>query len=436
MGAPLGSSPGVSMGAPVRTSTGTSINATTGPSIGAATGPSTDGETTTPGTFRGAESDMASENFGPGAIPPGGPEEPIFGGLGSCPPGQCCEICGGGNCCPHRFYVNQGIRILNRTRARGEALTADLNANAAVAMSTKSASFTLAPGYVLTMGSYLGRDSFDRDDYLEFTYWGLNHFERTVQYNGATLNTLVDAAPATVGSLFSPFPVTVGGFNRVQSHSQTYKSDINNFEWDLRYTPRARPDRLVLQPNGKWRRECQPGRYISYIFGLRYMPIYESYAFRGHGTIDAAGTVRDVSGDYLIFSHNNLLGLQFGADMLWQRCRWNYGVRYKAGPYVNYADQRSQIVTNAAGDPFAGPDLVLRPTATRTEAALIADVGFFGSCKIQPNLIVHVSYDLTWATGLALAPEQLQFQTSPLDRVITSGSMFLQGLSLQLELAW
>ena len=40
-----------------------------------------------------------------------------------------------------------------------------------------SLNYNIAPGYLATIGRYLGRDSMDRDDFLEFTYWGMNTWE-------------------------------------------------------------------------------------------------------------------------------------------------------------------------------------------------------------------------------------------------------------------
>ena len=408
-------------------------------------------------TLDGPESSGVSSILGPSGACGWQPEGPGMAGMDACPPPpQCCEVCGGGGCYAPRFYVEQGIRILNRSRPREISLTADvLNIRAGQPdmtvvqgtsafvlptpdnMNTHSMFFGLSPGYELTLGGYLGRDSCDRDDYLEFTYWGLNRWHTCMQYNGRNLPD--EAAPNLVwGSLFSPFPTSIGGFNRVQIHTQEYSSENHSFEWDLRLTPRGRPDRLVLQPNGKWRRECQPGRYISYLFGLRYMMVNDSFAFRGRGTINDAGSLRDVSGDYLVFSHNNLIGLQLGADLCWRRCRWDFGIRGKVVPSVNYADQSSEISTRALGrDPLVtGSDLAIHRHAAKDEAALIADVGFFADYKITPHLIAHAGWDFMWLTGLALAPEQLDFRAAPLNLVNAQGSIFMQGLTLQAELAW
>ena len=132
---------------------------------------------------------------------------------------------------------------------------------------------------------------------------------------------------------------------------------MNNFEINGRISPRGREDQLVLHPDGKWRRECQPGRYISYLYGLRFMQIDETFRFHGQGvtdTYDSSGKLIDSvtnAGDYDVVTHNNLLGLQFGADMIFRECRWSWGIRAKVGPYVNFADQTSDIAAGQGQTP-------------------------------------------------------------------------------------
>ena len=139
-------------------------------------------------------------------------------------------------------------------------------------------------------------------------------------------------------------------FNYGTDQSFTYRSSMNNFEIDGRINPRGEPDRLVLHPDGQWRRECQPGTYMSYLYGLRFMEIDESFAFNSKGTgpyaNDATIPVQDAAGNYDVATHNSLVGLQIGADMTFRNCRWSWGVESKLGAYLNIASQASNI--NAA----------------------------------------------------------------------------------------
>jgi hypothetical protein len=168
------------------------------------------------------------------------------------------------------------------------------------------------------------------------------------------------------------------------------------------------------------------------------MQLDEVYRLHGQGltqTFDPSGTLVDSvtnTGDYNVVTHNNLLGLQIGADMMFRECRWSWGIQAKVGPYVNFADQVSDI---AAG-PQGAPTFTNHLSDARHNAALIAELGFVATYKFRPNLVGRASYDFMWASGLALAPEQLQYSTTPVTQINTNGTVVFNGPSLGLEWLW
>jgi hypothetical protein len=410
-------------------------------------------------TFRGAESTLPQESIA------------LDGGSwGESALGPCCAVCGRGEYCPPTWYTLQEVRILTRSRERGlplafedEFLGFDASDNPVYApkevLATRSADFDVAAGYAVTLGRYLGRDVQNRDRFLEFSYWGLNDWResRAVTANQRLTDT-VTFAPNTVtfGSLNSAFtqvsgtPVTsfnsreqhsasllVGGFNRVDQQQISYESDIHNFELNLRFSPRGRPDRLVLHPSGRWRRECQPGRHYSYLFGVRVMSIDEGFTWESQGAFEVNGfPYSTVGAAYLVSSYNDLVGLQFGAELMERNCRYSWGLRAKAGPYINFGSQISQVLTDAAGDPYATTFLNYRRSASKDDAAFIGEVGLVGTYQFSPNMALRASYDFMWVVGLALAPEQLSFQTDPPKKVNMDGMGYYHGLSLGFEWSW
>jgi hypothetical protein len=395
------------------------------------------------------------------------------------PQGPCCAVCGNGDTCPPNWYTYQEVRILARNWPQTLGLTyedafigLDSGGNPVYTpraiMTTRAAGFDVAAGYAATVGRYLGRDMEDRDRFLEFSYWGLNDWRESRAVTGERLTDSTTFAPNTVtfGSLNSGFdpasgapsisfpyntiPTTtfnspvghsillpVGGFNRADEQQISYQSDINNFELNLRFRPRHRPDRLVLYPNGKWRRECRPGRYFSYLFGVRVMSIDETFDWRSRGSFEVNGApFSDVSAEYLVRTRNDLVGLQVGADMIYRRCKWSGGFRGKVGPCINFASQVSRGVTNTAGDPYATIPLDFGTSASKDDLAFIGEFGIVGTYSVRPNLILRASYDLMWVAGLALASEQIVFQTDPPDAIDTYGLNFYQGFSLGFEWLW
>jgi hypothetical protein len=375
-------------------------------------------------------------------------------------PGNCCAICGGGYCTPPCWYTEQGARILSRSRPRSTALgvvfvegTSSSGSSIIVpdsVLTTKSINYDAAAGYYATIGRYLGRDSMDRDDFLEFSYWGMNTWVDSALVHGTRVtSTSYFNRTITFGSLMSPYlsnayvvsgtivnGMGVGGFDQADIQTFTVNSEMHNWELNLRLSPRGRPDQLVLHPNGLWRRECQPGTYISYLVGLRYMTLGDGALWHGQGTIDDAGDINFITADYNVKTENDLLGLQIGSELTFRRCKWSWGVRAKVGPYINFARDVQEIKNNALGDPFNSVFLDSRLTAKKQLIALIGEVGFEATYKFKPNLMGRAAYDFMWINGLALAPEQYQFTTTPISAINTNGSLFSHGLSLALEWSW
>jgi len=340
------------------------------------------------------------------------------GAFGDCCTDTCCAVCGEGRDCPPRLYVEQGARILTRSRTRDQLISQEFIAGFGFVpkMFVRSLNFDITAGYTITLGKYLGRDDEKRDHFCEFTYWGLNEWSETYTVN------------AEDGFLWTRFPSTVGGFNEVDQHTQSYQSNINNFELNVRIRPRGPRDRQVMR-SGRWRRECNIGCYPSYLIGIRGLAVNEKYDLLSLGF----GARDGIIGDYDIKTHNNLIGLQIGADMIFRRCKWNWGIKGKVGPYLNFSDQSSDIFIS---DFRVGPDTSARRAATKDDAALVAEFGFTGNYKPRPNISLRASYDFMWITGLALGPDQLDFDVASPSRINDNGNIYYHGLSLTAELIW
>ena len=132
-----------------------------------------------------------------------------------------------------------------------------------------------------TIGHYLGHDSNNRDEFIEFTYWGLDRWQGTATMNsndyflGYSANREL---PSSAANLYSSFPFTIGGFNRANTQTLSEQSDLNNFEVNYRFGPRNVPDHLVLIPTDDGG-GMRPGLYCSYLFGLRFLDINDAADF-------------------------------------------------------------------------------------------------------------------------------------------------------------
>jgi hypothetical protein len=364
-----------------------------------------------------------------------------------------CAICGGGNCTPADWYIDQDVRIIARSRPRDAVIGYDFTATSLLTaggtltevVNTRSATPGISGAWGMAIGHYFARDTNNNDHFLEFSFWGLNNWTDDAAVYGHRVTESDNGGTTTTGgSLYSQYVnavngLSLAGFNAADTYTVYYSSATNNFELNGRISPRGRPDREVFLPNGQVRRECQPGAYMSYLYGLRFFQLDETFRFHSESSIqtsqDGTGTLltsNEYTGDYDVVTHNNLLGLQAGAELTFRECRWAWGFRAKAGPYVNFADQESDIHADEVG----GGDYLRRVADSRHGAAFIGEAGVEASYKFRPTLVGRVSYDAMWVSGVAIAPEQLQFAVEPSNRINTNGLAFFQGLTLGLEWQW
>ncbi len=408
--------------------------------------------------------------------------------------GPSCSICGGGSAAPPDWYTTQGVRVISHsaprripiafesgTRGNFAAVQSDpagdfvvLNfpgqtTDAAEVFSTKQFQPDAAAGYNMTIGHYFLRDRNNNDHFVEFTFWGLNSWTDSKSFTGLLVPVYDESAvytsqqadlinagvitPATtgqfVGSLRTPFPALLGqlpgatpaqrtlslAFNGGLQYDISYRSTMNNYEINGRFRPRGEPDQLVLHPDGKWRRQCQPGTYMSYLYGLRFMQVDEGFRFHSRSqSLDENLNVFNATGDYDAVTHNNLVGLQIGADMTFRKCRWEWGIESKVGPFVNFADQMTTIdgVIDNMPQSFVNQNI----TAAKYQVAFVGEVGFQASYKFTPNMIGRAAYDFMWVTGIALAPEQVALVSQPDTRINLNGSIYSHGISLGVEWLW
>jgi hypothetical protein len=361
------------------------------------------------------------------------PNEVAAGPPQQSPVGMCCAKCGSGQSCPPLWALEQGAWVSHHSRPRGVNVTQ--NVSGGVALHTRSIHFDVTAGYMLNLVRYLGRDISNQDQFLEFGYKGLNDWSQTATRVGGFLTDGTN----DFGELFSYFPSGVTGFNRSTRHEIHYESRFDTFELNLRLRPRGRKDRMVLHPSGRWRRQCQTGCFPSYLIGFRAFSIDEAFLFTGESlVIDGGGDSHPGTGRYLVHTHNNIIGFQIGGDLLWRECLWDWGISYKLGPLINFSDHKSRITTTGAGggDPFTSQDLDISRSANNNGVAAFADIGLFASYRLRPNFIVRAGWDWMWVVGLALAPEQLNFDTNAADRINDNGVLFFQGFSARAELTW
>lgn len=181
-------------------------------------------------------------------------------------------------------------------------------------------------------------------------------------------------------------------------------------------------------------RKCVCYSPINWLVGFRWVELNSQtnvdYAFANPDPF-GAGSINTAAG-------NNLYGGQVGADMrLWNAGgRWRVNGIGKAGIFYNTASfQRSTAgFTYADGTPF--PLGTVNATADQT--AFFGEVGLNSTWWITNWLAWRAGYTVLWASGVAVAAEQLPLNNfgSGTASIDTNGSVLLHGVTTGIEARW
>ncbi len=356
------------------------------------------------------------------------------------PKGPCPEIYGRGENCIKDWYLDQRIRIMYHPKPKREITSYRVEgARSDLAAYTTSPTFESQPGYEVTLGHFLGIDSEDREHYVEFTYYGANRWNSEFTANATDAITETGPPAYSYGNLFSFFPNDISGFNRAETHVLSYSSRWDNFEVNAKIKQRPGKDRLVLHPNGRWRREPQNGALQGFLMGARVCLLDERWGWMSSGEIEntTSGDVDPIGGSYRNWTRNHMWGLQAGYEVNWQCNALQLGIGCKGGLFVNFAAQKTRASSfGSTVDPNATRDLDYRVYASSQGLASLGEVNFSLEYQLRRNLFAHLGYDLMLISGQALAPEQVTFEPNPGARVGNGGILMMQSLSMGLEFVW
>lgn len=325
------------------------------------------------------------------------------------------------------WYTAADFTVMHRNRPNRKRMTLGIDASTPGRglINYGTNPFGVEPGVRATVGRFLGRDMRNRDHSLEFTFLYSNEF-----------NVENSIRSRLSGSLFLEQDTNQPGFNFADTYTTDYRS--NYFSYDLNYRIRRRleADRLVMSPDGNWTRQYTRGLLPSLLLGIRYVTVDEYFQFssrRDDNNREGFG------GDYLVNTDNDLAGIQIGGELIDQHETWYWGVRVKAGPFVNFSEQHTEMQGNVTFNGPNGPFTQSEErdeTATASAAAFVGEVGFVWAYHVRPNWTLRASYDMMWVAGLALAPDQVSFNDFPTPQVLHAGSIWYQGLSLGTEIVW
>jgi hypothetical protein len=270
------------------------------------------------------------------------------------------------------------------------------------------------PGLRSTLGRYLGRDAHNRDHSLEFTFLGLTHWQYA--------KSITAEVPGTIFQLVDPL-ADVPVFEESDTQAFDQVSDFNSYEFNYRIDRRLGRDRLIYTRDSCWVRQATPALLCSAYAGIRVAIINERIDWTASNTFG--------NGRYVVVTHNNMVGPQVGADLMYEHTYWRAGIRASAGALVNWASQSSTVrILDTNDDPLVPNRDEFDKDHT---LSFVGGLNFIGQYRFRPSFGLRVSYDLLWASDLALAQNQITFFPSNPAEISDSHALFFQGVSLGFE---
>jgi Putative beta barrel porin-7 (BBP7) len=320
-----------------------------------------------------------------------------------------------GGCCPDRgnsgptvygeveAVIMQWDSHFNRQPIIVDAITGDSF------LSTSDLDSDFDPGLRVTLGiRFCGGQA------LEFSYFGL--------FQNSTSATAVRPG----GDAFLTFPDNLFGnvFVGLDRARANYSSSLNSFELNFLPCSCGCCDQCCDAC------ECGDVRYqLDWFAGFRYIEVDDHLRILVER--DVNGGIE--TGSYDIRTENHLYGLQLGARLRHWRGRFGWESTGKVGVFGNDANER-QSVTDF-------PDFALRPTVSSSGSgvAVVGEANLSGLYRLTNVWNIKAGYSVMWIGGLALAPDQLDFNfaSSPSgDQLDRGGSVLLHGVNVGLEARW
>ena len=267
---------------------------------------------------------------------------------------------------------------------------------------------------------------------VEFSYLGLFRNGGSAVFQNTNPNAEVTFPTGPVGNVFL-------NMDRVESD---YSSYLNSFELNFPccccccMESKSDCDKCGCEEGKSAGYGCATAgcdsvfcRSVEWFAGFRYVNIgsdlnIAASAYPAPYTENAA---------YTVHAGNRLFGGQLGGRLRGTLNRFGLELTGKAGIYGNAADQSQTVVDY--------PNYPLRPTTSTLggDVAFMGEINLSGIYRLSDAWSLKAGYNLIWIEGLALAPDQLDFNiaTSPSgNQLSTDGGIFLYGANVGIEARW
>lgn len=342
-----------------------------------------------------------------------------------CPSWNCCRPFCADPCCS--FYAQVQALFLQRVSgfSNQPIVVNSFPGASSTFMSTSDLNSNFTPGVQATVGMPLGGGGA-----VEFDYFSL-----------FPANSSAVAVKTDPGAVFT-FPGDVGGnvflnMDRVQAD---YSSWINSFGVNFLccssccdvccndYGCCQTGDGCCQTQTGDQSGYAATGRQsFSWFGGFRYLNVGEKLNIAGQGVVPGE------TGSYNIRTSNNLYGVQLGARVRQTQGRFGWDATGQAGIFGNDA-QQSQTVQD-----FPPGSVLRNVSSSQGGVAFVGQGNLSGLYALTNVWNLRAGYNVIWIEGLALAPDQLNFNFATAgsgSQVNNNGGLFLHGVNVGLEARW
>jgi hypothetical protein len=333
---------------------------------------------------------------------------------------DCLDGCGGAvfdNACPSIYGRVEALFMTRDPRFTDRPIVVDPNTNTTF-LSTSDLDFGFDPGLRATLGMLL----YDNRT-LEFSYFGL--FEEE--------SSSVALAPDPGAFLIFPDNFAGNVFVDMDRVRARYSSELHSFEVNLPSCCGCCDQCSDQCGCCGAQNQCGRGnlrcRSVEWFAGFRYLHLGEEFDIAAQRTV--GGLIEE--GAYNIRTTNNLYGGQLGARLRSWVNRFGGELTGKAGIY-GYDAEQTQSVTDF-------PNFALRPTVSNSGGgvAFLGEINLSAFYRLTDVWSVRAGYNTMWIEGLALAPDQLDFNFADATsgaQLNDGGGMFLHGASAGVEARW
>jgi hypothetical protein len=359
----------------------------------------------------GFEQSRSPTGFVSNSTAPANDEQASTDALSMNAQGDCDSGCRSSCCCcpcPTCYGQVEALFLQREPRFSRQAIVVDPNTGTTF-VSTSDLNFDFDPGLRATIGLRLcGGQA------VEFSYFGL--------FEGSANAVAASSDPAA----FLTFPDNLFGnvFVDPDRVGVNYSSRLHSFEMNCPCCCGCCDE--CCDQCGRREACCQS---VEWFTGFRYSDLSEELDISAERTV--AGGLEE--GSYDLRTTNHLYGVQVGARERHTRGRLGWEATGKVGIFGNDARQ-TQSVTDF-------PDFPIRPTVSSSggQVAFMGDTNISALYRLTNVWNLRAGYNLIWIEGLALAPDQLDFDLASAtggSQLHSGGGMFLHGVNVGLEARW